>query len=322
MGTRTGTVELPKKKLSIMWYRIARNIDEDYLEMFLVTSQAAGLQQSEGRPMGAGKSTFAIWAAYRAFAYEKGLLSFDFDQGEIVDEASHEERIAIMKDIVSKYVAWSIEDLLDIVKGSEARLPAVVFDDVQLSCPAWQHIPPKKRELMEELTVARPLVANIIMTAPSISDIARPLRRNITWEVIVPERGVYEIHFIAKKRDFYNPTDDRSRLWYDVSGNFEVLPSEVYEAYEKRRVEIARRRKPGEEEEKKKEESEREPRKETKPLTFESIAQRILELYDNGVPVGRIASNLHVSSDLIRKVVRERRGRKEETAAPLVGIRA
>jgi len=279
-----------RKKLSILWYRIAQNIDQDYLEMFLITSQAAGLSPSAGRPMGAGKSTIGIWTAYRAFAYEKGLVSFDYEKGEIIDEATEEERIGLMKEIVEKYVCWTLTDLQRVIKSSPKRLPAVLWDDVQLDCPSWQHIPPKKREQIEDLTVARPLVANIIMTAPSISDIAKPLRRNITWEIIVPDRGLYEVHFLAKKRDFYNPTDDRSRLWYDVSGTFDKLPEEVYECYIKRRTEVAR--------------EEKGAFREVIPVTeLTGLEKKVFDALKKGMPISIIARNLGIPKEEILQIL-------------------
>jgi len=85
--------------------------------------------------------------------------------------------------------------------------------------------------------MARQRVANLILTAPSIGDISKPLRQNITWEVIVPQRGLYEVQFLAKKRNFWNPVENLSRMIYEVTGTFGPLPPEVDAYYKKRRDE-------------------------------------------------------------------------------------
>lgn len=235
----TVTKEEPRR-LSVIWPRMFQNVDDNYLEIFLITSQAAGLEPSEGRPMGVGKSTLAINMAYRAWAYAKGYIFIDWKKQVLVDEAPEDERVKLMKEIIDKYLFWRVKDMLKALKNAKERLPAVVWDDAQRDCPAWQHVPPEKRRLIEELTIVRPLVANIVITAPSMSDIAKPLRRLVNWEVIVPQRGLYEVHFLAKRRDFYEPVNDLTRMWYDASGTFEPLPPEVAEHYAKKREEAAR----------------------------------------------------------------------------------
>jgi hypothetical protein len=224
-----------RQRLSTLWLRLAENIDNDFMEIFIITSQAAGLEPSMGRPFGVGKSTLAIWMAYRAHAYAEGLL--EFDGGMPVDLASEEERLRLMKTVVEDRIVWTLKDLIDKIRGwrSEDPIPALIWDDAQKDCPAWTHIPPLKRSMIEYITMSRQRVANIILTAPSIGDVAKPLRRNITWEIIVPSRGVYEVQFIAKRRNFYEPTEDVSRLWYEVTGKFDRLPESIDELYKKRR---------------------------------------------------------------------------------------
>lgn len=223
---------------------MTENIDNDFLEIYLITSQAAGFEPSCGRPFGVGKSTLSIWMAYRAYAYERGLLDFIWRENAdgkpvlvIADLAAREQQIDLMAHVVENYVKWDLKLLVDLLKSCNSPLPAVVWDDVQRTAPAYQHVPKELRDLIEYLTMARQKVRNIIMTAPAMSDIAKPLRRNITWEIIVPQRGVYEVQFLAKHRDFYNPSDDKSRLWYEASGTFDPLPKEIDELYKKLREE-------------------------------------------------------------------------------------
>jgi hypothetical protein len=221
----------PKQRLASVWLRIAQNIDEDFLELYLITSQAAGLEPSMGRPFGVGKSTLAIWMGYRAFAYKNGTLYMEGDR--IIDNTPDDQRIELMRYIIDNYMKWSLEDVVNTIRDTKDVVPAIIWDDVQRDCPAYQFVKKRKREMIEYLTMARQRVSNIIMTAPSMGDIIRPLRRNITWELIVSQRGTYEVQFIAKKRDFYNPTDDFSRLWYEVTGHFDPLPEEIDQYYKK-----------------------------------------------------------------------------------------
>jgi hypothetical protein len=277
------------RKLSLLWARMAQNIDENYLELFLITSQAAGLEPSEGRPLGAGKSTLGVTIGYRAFAYENGTLYIDWKNQQIVDETPEDEKLKLMRMVVEQYTFWSLHSLLKAIKSTARRLPAVVWDDVQLDCPAWQHIPPAKREMIEELSVSRPLVANIVMTAPSMSDIAKPLRRQVNWEIIIPTRGTYEVHFIGKRRDFYQPTEDQSRLWYDATGTFEPLPTEIMQLYNKRREEVARQMK-----------------RERMLEEAESVEERIVQYYKKGLAPGIIARLVGSTKENIIKLLQRK----------------
>jgi hypothetical protein len=177
---------------------------------------------------------------------------------------------------------------LTAIKTASKRLPAVLWDDVQLDCPAWQHIPPKKREMIEEISISRPLLANLVMTAPSMSDLAKPLRRQVNWEVILPTRGKYEVHFIGKRRDFYQPVEDQSRLWYDVTGTFEVLPEEIMKLYNKRREEVARQL----------------VRKDF--IERQTFTEKVISYFERGYPPKVIAANLHCKGvEEVLKVLRE-----------------
>jgi len=236
--------------LSTIWFRLAENVDFDFLEFILITSRAGGKIPSEGRPFGVGKSSLAIWMAYRTWAYYRGSLYFvkEGNRFQMVDETPEDERVKLMSMIVRHYLKFSIIDVVETVKNARSIIPALIWDDVQRTCPAYQKIPHKLRELVEYLTLARPRLKNLIMTAPSMSDIAKPLRAFVTWEVIVPTRGVYEIQFIGKKRDFYRPTEDRSQLIYDSEGSFQPLPPEIDRLYKQVRDEALNRIKMIEEE--------------------------------------------------------------------------
>jgi hypothetical protein len=74
------------------------------------------------------------------------------------------------------------------------------------------------------------------MTASNINAIAAPLRKLVIFEVIVTERGHYEIQKIAYHKNFKQPLLDLARLDYMQEGAFPELPREVYERYEQWRI--------------------------------------------------------------------------------------
>lgn len=234
-------MQVQKSCLSTIWLRMAENINSDFLEFFLITSQAAGLEESVGRPFGMGKSTLAIWMAYRAWAYHKNLLKFEKDPATgdlaLVELATEQQRLDLMRHIVTNYTVWHIDTLIEKIQKTTDFIPAIVWDDVQDSAPALQHVPEHIVVKIGYLTRVRQRVANLILTAPSISEIAKPLRRCITWEIIVPQRGVYEVQFLLKRRDFYKPTEDKLRMWYETTGYFDPLPEQIDKLYKQLRNE-------------------------------------------------------------------------------------
>jgi hypothetical protein len=145
-----------------------------------------------------------------------------------------------------KYTTFSIYQAVKVIRSiaikkeydlpfQENRLPCLVIDDVERSAPAYQHIPSDLRESIEYLNIVRPYVSNIIMTAPSISHIAKPLRGLVHYEVIIPRRGYYEVQLYAKSRDFDYPIEDRYRMIYLTTNTFPKMPENVEEKYLKMR---------------------------------------------------------------------------------------
>jgi len=273
-----------EKKIASIWPRMFYNIDYDHLEFIIITSQAKGRERSDGRPFGEGKSTLAIWMAYRCFAYANGTLYIK--NNEIVDTNSYDDMIDLMEHVVRKFVKWRLDDIIETIK-SERFIPALVWDDVQQDMPAYQHVPKDKRDKVEWLTRTRQRLANLIMTAPAIGDVAKVLRRNITWEIIVPERGVYEVQSILKRRDFYRPTEDRSRLWYDATGRFEKLPPEIDKLYKELRDKAVVETKFGEEKK------------------VQTIFDRIRLLHEQGYPASYIAMKLNLKKRFVVQKLRE-----------------
>ena len=78
------------------------------------------------------------------------------------------------------------------------------------------------------------------MSAPNILSIAAPLRRLVAFELIVWERGKYEVQRITHHKNFRNPSADLMQLAF-VEGNqeysFYPLPDDIQKRYDAWRAE-------------------------------------------------------------------------------------
>lgn len=202
---------------------IISNIHEDYLEITLITSRTQGKLTSIQRPFGVGKSTLAFYLSFllHKVAHEGIEAMFDPDIGDMRVWAE-----------VFDHAAYTLDEVIDIITHTEERIPCIVWDDAQLTAPAVTHITKEMKEKIEYLSIARPFVANIIMTAPNISELAKPLRKLVSYELIVPERGRYEVQRIVRRKNFYAPTKDYERMLYLSDGVFPPFPPEVQRMYD------------------------------------------------------------------------------------------
>jgi len=74
------------------------------------------------------------------------------------------------------------------------------------------------------------------MTAPNINSISSPLRKLVLFEVIVAERGKYEVQKIVYHKNFRRPLEDIGRLEYLHEGEFSPLPEDILKRYQEWRV--------------------------------------------------------------------------------------
>jgi hypothetical protein len=116
--------QIQPKNTNFFWRRVNENICDDHLEFFVITSQSAGYHASDGVPFGAGKSTFAVGTAYRAFALANGTLHLTKDG--LYDATPEAKKLEIMRDIVQNYVKFTLSGLIKVLKEAFFRLPAVV----------------------------------------------------------------------------------------------------------------------------------------------------------------------------------------------------
>jgi hypothetical protein len=143
-------------------------------------------------------------------------------------------------DTVFERLAYNPFALGKLLKPGSTRKNCVVWDDVQATAPAEQGVPKAIRRLANFLSTERPEVACLIFTTPNINQISSPLRKLVNFEVIVSERGLYEVHKIMYRKNFKKPLVDLSRLEYmeelDQTCPFPPLSQTNQERYDAWRV--------------------------------------------------------------------------------------
>jgi hypothetical protein len=190
-------------------------ITEDYLLCILISSHTQAKVKTHNLPFGLGKTTLSMH-----LAKDINLKTYDW-----------------LLDNCMCYNAYQVGKLLE--PGRE-RLNAGVWEDVQATAPATQGVPRAIRRLASYITVDRPELACLIMNAPNMNAISSPLRKLITFEIIIVERGLYEVQKISYHKNFKNPLQDIAKLDYleELSRDnpFPPLPKPVEMKYKAWRV--------------------------------------------------------------------------------------
>ena len=212
---------MPAEKKDFGTY-LVEAINENYLITMAVTSYTQAKRPTQNLPFGLGKTTLALELNY--------LL-----QG---GDPTYND-----PDIWEKTFASSVYNPLELVKLLKPGTPrknCVVWDDVQATAPAEQGVPRAIRRLANFLSTERPEVACLIFTTPNVNQISSPLRKLVNFEVIVSERGLYEVHKIVYMKDYRRPLVDRSRLQYmeelDQTLPFPPLRPNIQERYDLWRI--------------------------------------------------------------------------------------
>lgn len=132
-------------------------------------------------------------------------------------------------------------DLAVLLEPGRPRLNAASWDDVQATAPSTQGVPKAIRRLANFLSTERPEIACLMMNAPNINSISSPLRKLIVFEIIVVERGYYEVQKLTYHKNFKRPLQDIGKLEYieelAKDAPFPPLPKEVETRYRKWRIE-------------------------------------------------------------------------------------
>jgi hypothetical protein len=216
--------EKPKLEKNLAQY-LAEAIHDDYLITIAITSYTQAKYQTKNLPFGLGKTTLYFW------------LSYYLNGGSVKDNGANMN--AWNK--VFETTVYNPYDMAKLLEPSRPRLFCAGWDDVQATAPSSQSVPIPIRELANFISTERPECACIFFTTPNLNSISAPLRKLINFEIIVSERGFYEVHKIRYYKDFNHPLQDRMHFDYvdEIPRNepFLPLPKEIKERYERWRVE-------------------------------------------------------------------------------------
>lgn len=182
-------------------------IKHNFLLCILITSQTQGKRKSENLPFGLGKTTLALWLSY----YMNGK---DWEK-------------------VFSYLCGNPADVANLLEPGRERVNAAAWDAVQMTAPAEQGVPKVIRKLASYISDTRPEMACLIMTASNMNAICAPLRKLVVFEVIIAERGEYEIQKIKYHKNYQAPLVDLCNLEYVEEGTFPPLPDDIQARYEK-----------------------------------------------------------------------------------------
>lgn len=184
---------------------LADAITKNYLITIAITSYTQAKNQTRNLPFGLGKTSLGMELCY--------LL-----HGGSVNDNYQNKNVWKKVHAVMAYDPYSMGVILE--PGRE-RMNCALWDDVQATAPASQSVPTAIRSLANFISTERPECACIIFTCPNLNFIAAPLRKLVNFEIIVSERGLYEVHKYSYYKDFKRPLQDRMHFDY-----VEELPRE------------------------------------------------------------------------------------------------
>lgn len=203
----------------------AEAITNDYLITIAVTSYTQAKYQTKNLPFGLGKTTLCMELSY---LLNGGSINDGFQRKDIWEKV-HEAMV---------YDPYSMGKLLE--PGRE-RLFCSIWDDPQATAPATQSVPKAIRQLANFISTERPEVACIFLATPNLNYISAPLRKLVNFEIIISERGLYEVHKISYYKNFKKPLQDNMRFDYidEIARDqpFPPLPDFEQKWYETWRVE-------------------------------------------------------------------------------------
>ncbi len=205
---------------------LAKALSQDYFLVILISSRTRGKFKSLNLPFGLGKSTLSMKISYVLHGGEAG-----YEEDAIWDQVFDH----------MKYYPSKLARMLTPNEDKHPKIPCAIYEATQMTAPADQSVPGVIRRLASYLTENRPECSTLILNGPSISDIAKPLRQLVAYELIVWERGHYEVQQIINHKNFKNPLQDIMELVF-VEGDptttvFTPLPERIQKRYDKWRAE-------------------------------------------------------------------------------------
>lgn len=225
-------------------------VNQNYLLICAVTSHTQARVKSLNLPFGVGKTTFAIWTKYVVTATRNGTYpnpkTMDIKTMQRLAQRFNPYDLSIPEvqanwDGVFKHMVYNILDCFKMIKPGQPRIDLGIWDDTPATAPAERGVPKAIYRLKGYLTTARPNIACLMMTGSNRNEFVAPLRKLITVEIIIAERGVFEVQKVKFYKNFRNPEIDISRLEYLEEGVFPPLPAQIQKRYDEwREIEKAK----------------------------------------------------------------------------------
>jgi hypothetical protein len=189
------------KVTKLFFEYIVQAVTQNYLIVAAITSYTQAKWQTANLPFGLGKTTLALDLMYVLCG---GKWS------DLVNNTS-EQRVW---DKVNALICYDPLNLAKLLEPGRERIDGCVYDDVQATAPSSSSVPIPIRKLANFVSTERPEVPIIFFTTPNLNYISAPLRKLVNFELIVSERGFYEVHKISYYKDFNNPLQDKMHFDY------------------------------------------------------------------------------------------------------------
>lgn len=173
-------------------------ITNDFLITIAVTSYTQAKNQTRNLPFGLGKTTLVEELAY---LLNGGTINDCFQRKDVWEK-------------VHRIMAYDPYNFGKLLEPGQERKACAIWDDVQATAPAAQSVPMAIRQLANFISTNRPECACIFFTCPNLNSIAAPLRKLVNFEIIVSERGLYEVHKISYYKNFKKPLQDNMHFDY------------------------------------------------------------------------------------------------------------
>jgi len=166
-----------------------------------ITSRVEGKIKSEGLPYGQGKSLLAgILAAQilKAFDGMLGLTPYEN---------------------VKENMGYTWVHHIKAVKDANDRRKLVyVMDDLQRIAGKSKSRDPYVQSWAEYFTTARPSFGVVIITCPSVGELAKCFRELINFEMKIPYAGKYEVQFYKDYSNYGKPLEPNKSMKYKGEG--------------------------------------------------------------------------------------------------------
>jgi len=216
----------------------------DYLLITFVSSHTQGRIKSRNLPFGVGKTTFGMWTSYITNATPGSYpnpkkMSMKKCQEIITRFNPFDLTIPEVQhnwDKVFGGMTYTVLGAFQMVKPGAPRRKIVLWDDTPATAPAEKGVPRVFYKFKGYITTTRPEIACLMMTGSNRNEVCAPIRKLIAIEIIIAERGVYEVQQVKYYKNYRRPELDMGRLEYMEEGIFPPLPQPVQIRYNAWRV--------------------------------------------------------------------------------------